>query len=358
MNSGPANLESDLHQRLAGLLLGTAVGDALGLPTEGLSRSRIERRSHGNWQHRFVLGHGMCSDDTEHSFFVAQALLAHPNAPVAFQRCLAWKLRFWLLGVPAGIGLASLRAILKLWLGFPPTRSGVFSAGNGPAMRSGIIGAYFFDDPIRRKEFVSAATRLTHTDHKAELAASAVAEAAAWAVVRPQRLQEWASKLSGFGGGEEWSVICKKLEQGLAEGTSVFAFADSLGVGNGVSGYAYHFVPIALYAWLRSPNNFRQALTSALNCGGDTDTVGAIVGALAGASVGTSGIPPEWLSGICEWPRSLKVLGQAGERLAEQKLEAGALGPIKYFWPGLVPRNLAFVLIVLAHGFRRLAPPY
>ncbi len=348
----------ELRECFAGLLLGTAAADALGLPAEGLSRNRIERRWHGAWRHRFVFGHGMCSDDTEHTFFVAQALLAHPNDPAAFQRCLAWKLRFWLLGVPAGIGLATSRAILKLWLGFPLTRSGVFSAGNGPAMRSGIIGAYYFDDPIRRKEFVSAATRLTHTDPKAEVAALAVAEAAAWAVLGQEPLKEWASKLSGLGGGEEWSVICRKLEQGVAEGTSVLAFADALGLRNGVSCYAYHSVPIALYAWLRSPNDFREALTSALNCGGDTDTVGAIVGALAGASVGTSGIPSEWLSGICEWPRSLKVLGQAAERLAEQKLEAEALGPIKYFWPGLVPRNLAFLLIVLAQGFRRLAPPY
>lgn len=117
-------------------------------------------------------------------------------------------------------------------------------------------------------------------------------------------------------------------------------------------------MPVALYAWLRSSTDFREALTSALNCGGDTDTVGAIVGALAGASVGTRGIPSEWLSRICEWPRSLKVLNQAAERLARQKLGANALGPIKYFWPGLVPRNLAFISIVLAHGFRRLAPPY
>ena len=170
------------------------------------------------------------SDDTEHTFFVAQALLAHPNDPVAFQRCLAWKLRFWLLGVPAGIGLATLRAILKLWLGFRPTRGGVFSAGNGPAMRSGIIGAYFFDDPIRRKEFVSAATRLTHTDPKAEVAALAVAESAA-SVLGQEPLKELAPKLSGLGGGEEWSVICRRLEQGLAEGRSVFAFADAVGFG-------------------------------------------------------------------------------------------------------------------------------
>jgi ADP-ribosylglycohydrolase len=72
----------------------------------------------------------MVSDDTEHTLFVAQALLTHPEDVIAFQRCPAWKLRLWLLGMPAGIGLATLKAILRLWLGFPPSRSGVWSAGN------------------------------------------------------------------------------------------------------------------------------------------------------------------------------------------------------------------------------------
>jgi ADP-ribosylglycohydrolase len=348
---------TELREHFAGLLLGTAVGDALGLPAEGLPRSRIERRWHGTWRHRFVFGHGMCSDDTEHTFLVAQVLLSHPADQVAFQRCLAWKLRIWLLGLPAGIGLATLRAILKLWLGFPASRSGVYSAGNGPAMRSAIIGAYFFDDPARRREFVLAATRLTHTDPKAGTAALAVAEAAA-GVMLSQPPHEWASRLRDLDGGEEWTTICQKLEHGLAKGMSVDSFAETLGLRNGVSGYSYHSVPVALYTWLRSPSNFREALTSVLNCGGDTDTVGAIVGALAGASVGPSGIPSEWLSGISEWPRSLKVLEKAAERLAQQKFGASSFGPIKYFWPGLLPRNVAFLLVVLAHGFRRLAPPY
>lgn len=44
------------------------------------------------------------------------------------------------LGLPAGIGLTTLKGIGKMWLGVKPTRSGVFSAGNGPAMRSSILG--------------------------------------------------------------------------------------------------------------------------------------------------------------------------------------------------------------------------
>lgn len=345
----------ELQRRFTGLLLGTAVGDALGLPAEGLCRTRIEQRWPGKkWRHRFIFGRGMCSDDTEHTFIVAQALLSHPDDPVAFQHCLAWKLRLWLLGLPAGIGLATLRSIVKLWLGFSPSRSGVFSAGNGPAMRSAILGAYFFDDAAKQRQFVSAATRLTHTDPKAETAALAVAEAAAWAIVQDGPLEDWVARLPHLGEDEEWAVICRKLAESLARGESVSGFADSIGLKNGVSGYSFHSVPVALFAWARHPGDFRQALESALDCGGDTDTVGAIVGALAGASVGPEGIPAEWLEGIYEWPRTMKVLSRAGARLADQRSGSRFMGPVRYFWPGLIARNLAFTLIVLAHGVGRL----
>jgi ADP-ribosyl-[dinitrogen reductase] hydrolase len=188
MTSGNSKIE--LPDRLAGRLVGTAVGDALGLPAEGMSRGRIQRKWRGAWRHRFLFGRGMISDDTEHTLFVAQALLAHPEDPAAFQRCLAWKLRFWLLGLPAGIGLATLKAILRLGVGFAPSRSGVKSAGNGPAMRSAIIGAYFATDAEKRRAYVSASTRLTHTDPKAETAALAVTEAPAWAVNQNESAEE------------------------------------------------------------------------------------------------------------------------------------------------------------------------
>src|SRR5439155_316765 len=159
----------------------------------------------------------------------------------------------WLLGLPAGVGLATARAILKLWLGFPVPRSGVYSAGNGPAMRSAIIGAYFFDEAAKRRQFVSAATRLTHTDPRAETAAMAVAEAAAWAVLQDKSLEEWLSGLRRLGRDEEWWSVCRKMDEGLAANKSVASFAESLGLGDGVSGYCYHSVPVALYSWLRSP---------------------------------------------------------------------------------------------------------
>ena len=83
-----------MEDRLAGILLGTAVGDALGLPAEGIRPARIKRLWRGPWRHRFFLGRGMLSDDSEHIFFVAQSLLESPADPRLFQRCLAKRLRW------------------------------------------------------------------------------------------------------------------------------------------------------------------------------------------------------------------------------------------------------------------------
>ena len=138
--------------RITGLLLGTAVGDSLGLPREGLSGRRAARLYGGPLRQRLVLGHGMLSDDTEHACMTAQALLTAGDDPVRFARALAWKLRWWLLALPASVGWGTLRAIARSWLGFSPGRSGVQSAGNGAVMRAPIIGAWV-DDPDRIAAF-------------------------------------------------------------------------------------------------------------------------------------------------------------------------------------------------------------
>ncbi len=107
----------ELRSRFTGLLLGQAVGDALGLPWEGLSRRRAVKMYRTPDHYRFLFGRGMISDDTEHACMTAQALLAHPEDPFLFARSLGWKLKWWLAGL---------------------------------------------------RQFVKASTRLTHTDPKAE----------------------------------------------------------------------------------------------------------------------------------------------------------------------------------------------
>ena len=168
---------SHRNDAILGCLLGTAVGDVLGLPAEGLPRRRVAAMKLGE-RHRFIFGRGMFSDDTEHTLMLAAALIEHQNDPAAMQRVLSWKLRWWLLALPAGVGLSTAKAILRLWIGFPVAKAGVYSAGNGAAMRSAIIGVAFGDDATKRQAFALAACRLTHTDPRAEESALLAAEAA------------------------------------------------------------------------------------------------------------------------------------------------------------------------------------
>lgn len=329
----------------------------MGLPAEGLSRARIARLYGGAWRHRFLLGRGMLSDDTEHTLFAAQALLAHPSDAVAFQRALAWKLRLWLVCLPAGVGFATLRAIGKLWLGFPPRKAGVWSAGNGPAMRSAVLGGFFASDEKRLREYVRASSELTHKDPRAHTGALAIAVAAARAVqggrIGPAELTALAPA-----DDREWPRLVGQLQQELAANSSVAEFCAALGLARGVTGYVYNSVPVALYAWLRHEGDYRATLGAVWDAGGDTDTVGAIAGALAGASAGTAGIPHEWLAGIADWPRSTTLLRRVAERLARQRDKTSALGPVPYAWPLVPLRNALFLAVVLLHGFRRLLPPY
>jgi ADP-ribosyl-[dinitrogen reductase] hydrolase len=292
----------DHAKRLAGVLLGTAVGDALGLPAEGLSPQKIDARWKGQWRYRFVAGRGMISDDTEHASMVAQSLLENPINAERFQTVLAWKFRWWLAGLPAGVGLATARAIFKLWLGVFPSRSGVASAGNGPAMRSAIIGVFFAEDATCRRQFVEASTRLTHTDPRALIGALAVAEMGAW--VCSAQNGSPIPVLRNLSDLPEWQTLVSEMETAHGENLSVPAFSARLGLSKGVTGYVFHTVPVALYAWWRHRGDFRGALEAALNCGGDTDTVGAITAALAGADVGEDAIPDDLIAGITDWPRS------------------------------------------------------
>jgi ADP-ribosylglycohydrolase len=72
-------------EAIAGSLLGAAVGDALGLPREGMSRRRAEKMFGSRpVRHHFFFGRGMLSDDTEHTCMVGQSLLAAPDDPRKF----------------------------------------------------------------------------------------------------------------------------------------------------------------------------------------------------------------------------------------------------------------------------------
>jgi ADP-ribosyl-[dinitrogen reductase] hydrolase len=345
---------------IVGCLLGTAVGDALGLPYEGLMRDRQRVLYPVIDRHRLVFGKGMISDDTEHTCLVAQALIASAGNVDKFRDDLAGRLQFWLLGLPAGIGLATLKAIGRLWLGFSPQTSGVFSAGNGPAMRVALLGVCFGDRPEVLRQMVQASTRITHRDPKAEYGAMAVAIAAYVAScgtdISPQDYYQLLVAQLSDGSAEFFELMQLAVDSAVA-GAPTQDFADSIGCINGVSGYVYQTVPVVVQTWLRHQANYRDGILEIIRCGGDTDTTAAILGGIVGARVGKVGIPHDWIGNMVEYPRSIRWMERLGKRLVEV-LDGDLQSALPVMVPALMARNLVFLVVVLFHGFRRLFPPY
>jgi len=232
----------DTISRFVGCLLGIAAGDSLGLPYEGLSAGRGARLFPDRDRQHLVFARGMVSDDTEHACFTAQALIKAGDDPDRFAKHLAWHLRFWLMGLPAGVGLATGRAIVKLWLGFPPHRSGVFSAGNGPAMRSPLIGLKYGHDFDKLRRIVLASTKLTHTDPKAYQGAVAIALASymnahSTATVDPEAYLLQLNEVLIKEQADEFLDLVQRAKQSAAKGESVAHFAEQIGSKRGISGY-------------------------------------------------------------------------------------------------------------------------
>jgi ADP-ribosylglycohydrolase len=330
-----------------------------------------------------VAGRGLVSDDTEHTVMVALSVLESGADVELFRRRLAARLRWWLASAPPGVGGATARALLKLWLGFPPASSGVHSAGNGPAMRAALLGVAFGHEPTLLAQMVRACTRVTHTDPNAFEAALAVAVAAACAA-RAGPLSGPPSEACSRAASEALEAFTAAFHQALGEGAAgtpqqalaaelallrsaveegldVPAFADRIGCGKGVTGYALHTVPVAVYAWLRHACDLRAAVTAVVQCGGDTDSTAAITGGIVGAGLGPEGVPPSWLANLLEWPRGPAWMGRLAPQVAAAvhrhtpaPLSAAARLRELAWLPWMFTRNLAMFVVVVVVAFVRL----
>lgn len=337
------------QQSILESLAGSAIGDALGLPYENLSARRAKRLLGPPERFRMFLGRGMVSDDAEHACMTAAALASCDGNVDAFARDLARRLRWWLLTIPAGIGLATLKSILKLWIGVSPARSGVWSAGNGPAMRAAIIGRVVSTNQLI--EFVRASTSITHRDEKAFVGALAVALASAkWSASNApgisSLLSEYGSVVPASPAATEMITLLQAVEQSLqhGEGTEDFAGRTCRRPGR-VSGYIFESVPIALHA-VYAHDTSLNAMRVAIGCGGDTDSVASIVGGIRGIR------DLSMIDQLFEWPCDRSWL------VALSNAAAGGDIPPRLPWATRLLRNWVMVLAIACHLVRRALPPY
>ena len=334
-----------MYSKIYGSMMGTALGDSIGLPFEALSRQKIAKKSPTFKSQSLFFGKGMFSDDTEQTVMVAQSLIESYSDVDRFGRGMRRRLQQWLLALPAGVGFATMRAIIK---SFVMREAGVFSAGNAPAMRSALLGVCFGSDDEKLEHFVRANTTLTHTDPKAYYGALAVAKAAYLSSIGQE--DDFFMQMRVLVDDSEFEAILKSVEDNLSMATTDFAL--KLGFEREVGGYIYQTLPIVLHAWLRNPHNLQQAIIDVILSGGDTDTTAAIVGSIVGASGKTP--PQSWVEGIVDYPISVQFIERNAKLLTKVMQEQKSTKAPSIPWPIALLRNLLFLVIILIVAIFRI----
>jgi len=340
---------SFLRDRYAGTLLGTALGDALGLPAGGLSPDAVERLFGQMDRFRLLGRTGFVSDDTEQSALIAQSLALHPDDVDRCVRVFRRSLLGWFCRLPWGVGRATARSCLRIALGVVP--SGVSSAGNGAAMREAIVGAFFSDRPWERATFGRSLAEVTHRDVRAVEGALYVAEMTAGCLEDREGTPRAACQSRA-----------RRIVNNIDLGNAVDQARDlSLRVDDplvaaralGTTGFVVHSVAFATYCFLRHGDDPSSAITKAISAAGDTDTIGAILGGWLGALFGESGLPHDLIARIHDGPFGPTHLRKLADCLAQKRL--GLPDPVpRYSVMAAVARNLALFPVILGHGFRRL----
>lgn len=279
---------------MVNVILGGAIGDALGMPFETRPATdekllEWDGKSYGSSPHH-KLGPGQWTDDTQMSCLVAESLVEKKcfDPDDLSQRYVNWIDS----GEARGYGRTTLIALNNIKKGIHWSESGVLdSYGNGTAMRAAPFGVFFRNDKYSLINVVKIDSAITHRSNEAEAGALAIALATYYIVNGDESnlLDKITSQLPK-------SQVKDKLASLDAMVRSQAKPADILKI-LGSKADVRQTVPAVLYCYLKF-NNYQDAVEAAIRCGSDTDTTAAIVGALYGAKLGLNGIPANYVSQI------------------------------------------------------------
>ncbi len=332
--------QSTRIDRVRGCLLGMAIGDALGAPLEGLGAQQI--RAHYQLVTDYVDGArawkkkpyrwrlpGLYSDDTQQALALCDVVLEHGR--IDTDRLAAIYLEMatpegGYAGAHRGVGRSFRQVLADLRRGIPPDRTGQDSAGIGAAMRIAPLALYFADEPEAMHEAVMAASLMTHRDVRSISGALAVAHAvrrlAAGAGRDPSFLFRVAADVAraedrivaeAAGSVASLGAHARSLSQAIARTEPLLEIPRERALAalaeeanrhgaepackRATMGFPPACIPACLYLLLTT-ESFEEALVEVVNLGGDADSTGAILGALAGAHFGVASIPDRWLEGL------------------------------------------------------------
>ena len=325
-----------LSDRARGALVGLAVGDALGSPTEGKSPQEIVTRW-GRVTDFLSDDHGG-SDDTEYALFSARLLLLHGRALNSMHVANAWRSDIIKASnAYKGAGFSEMMAIRNLCKGIQPPASGqhLHSWSDGLAMRVAPFGIAAIGDPQFAAHLAAEDGAVSHASEgifSGQAVAAAVATAMTGAPLERIFLaamefipkDSWTTNAiaGGIKIGESSPDVWSALEPLYTALTCSYYFWSDI---------APEAVGLAFGIVAAARGKFEDAVLGAVNVGRDTDTIAAIAGAICGASQGVSAIPGRWQQrisssrGICiAAVRNMNVVSVADELalLAESWREA------------------------------------
>ena len=332
--------------RAHGALAGLALGDALGMPTQAMSPEqiravygRITGLVDGDASQPYAPGMpaGSVTDDTEQALLIASLLLrgrASSSGRVALNAVefahalLAWEDSMIRRGSLDLLGPSTKAALERVRAGEDPLTVGGEGTTNGAAMRVTPIGiAVSTEDPEAFAEAVWSSCRVTHATRQGFQSAALVAATVSMGIdaqrtfTFPEDVRSLLWKaltyVESLPARGAWTpdpdvVAATRRAMQLAANPASSSL-ECLVEQVGTSVASAHAIPMAFALLARDPSP--RALLDAANLGGDTDTIGAIAGAILGAAFGVEVLPADSLSMI-EEVSHLGLSSVAGELLA------------------------------------------
>lgn len=301
----------DKIDRARGIMLGLAIGDALGSPIEFIDLEKIKKTYGPRGIQDYNHGKGMFTDDTQMSIAVAEALLeAGQLSTDELMGVVSRKFVEW-YDSPDNFrapGISTKLACRRLKEGVPWQSAGdTRSKGCGSVMRTAPVGFYFHKNIEKLRETAHNIGLATHRHPTADAACLGASLAAALALdgVPPA---EWLARILDFTAGisDEFNATMLRVQTAVGMEDEEKAIAH---IGEVFKGWtADEVLGIALFSVIRHPDDFAACVLRSVNNSGDSDSIGCVAGALIGARLGVSAIPEKWIQGI-ERRQDLETLG-------------------------------------------------
>jgi ADP-ribosyl-[dinitrogen reductase] hydrolase len=295
------------QDRFQAAFLGLAIGDALGFPLRGIPPASLTRlpalaedfapRPRGKF------AKGQFSDDTQLMLATAESVIREGRLEGRSAAAhLAW---LWQEGIilqpPKGLA----DALQRLAQGTPWMSAGAPLGVKCSSVlsRALVVGLYESKNRARLRHDAGVLTVLTHKDPTCAAAAAAFAQAVALGLTtrEPPTPAEFCEALALAAAAHDQELaeelrylprlLTWDVARALGQLRKVSVPPSQL---RGVDGLPPHVVPVlltAVFATLKVPHDFRQAVELTLRCGGEADVAAAVTGALLGAHLGTAAIP-------------------------------------------------------------------